>query len=152
MTRGTCIDRVAIYPRCWIQSRHRGWEFKPRFTQLNRWLFALLQETNSLIQTWEFRRQSTQLRFGPRLRMSRKTSRIPFTIRMPRLVVPEYPHHVTQRGNRRMNLFFCDDDYRACLRLRAVGKTCAASAFERTGWATFGKNASIGRYRHASPQ
>ena len=31
--------------------------------------------------------------------------------RMPRLVVPGYPHHVTQRGNRRMKTFFCDDDY-----------------------------------------
>jgi REP element-mobilizing transposase RayT len=30
--------------------------------------------------------------------------------RMPRLVVPSYPHHVTQRGNRRMNTFFSPDD------------------------------------------
>ncbi len=31
--------------------------------------------------------------------------------RMPRLVVPGYPHHVTQRGNRRQKTFFCEDDY-----------------------------------------
>jgi len=31
--------------------------------------------------------------------------------RMPRIVVPGYPHHVTQRGNRRQKTFFCDDDY-----------------------------------------
>jgi len=31
--------------------------------------------------------------------------------RMPRVVVPFYPHHVTQRGNRRQRTFFCDDDY-----------------------------------------
>jgi putative transposase len=31
--------------------------------------------------------------------------------RMPRLVVPGYPHHVTQRGNRRMKTFFCKEDY-----------------------------------------
>jgi putative transposase len=31
--------------------------------------------------------------------------------RMPRLVVPGYPHHVTQRGNRRQETFFCEDDY-----------------------------------------
>ena len=31
--------------------------------------------------------------------------------KMPRLVVPGYPYHVTQRGNRRMKTFFCDDDY-----------------------------------------
>ena len=32
--------------------------------------------------------------------------------RMPRLVVPGYPHHVTQRGNRRQQTFFCEGDYR----------------------------------------
>ena len=32
--------------------------------------------------------------------------------RMARLVVPGYPHHVTQRGNRRQKTFFCEDDYR----------------------------------------
>jgi len=31
---------------------------------------------------------------------------------MARVVVPNYPHHVTQRGNRRQKTFFCDDDYR----------------------------------------
>jgi len=29
------------------------------------------------------------------------------------------PHHVTQRGNRRQQTFFCDDDYRAYLELMA---------------------------------
>ena len=32
--------------------------------------------------------------------------------RMPRIVVPGYPHHVTQRGNRRQRTFFHEDDYR----------------------------------------
>jgi putative transposase len=31
--------------------------------------------------------------------------------RMARLVVPGYPHHVRQRGNRRQKTFFCADDY-----------------------------------------
>ena len=31
--------------------------------------------------------------------------------RMPRIVVPNVPHHVTQRGNRRMQTFFTDEDY-----------------------------------------
>ncbi len=31
--------------------------------------------------------------------------------RLPRLVIPGYPHHVTQRGNRRAQTFFEDDDY-----------------------------------------
>ena len=37
--------------------------------------------------------------------------------RMPRIVVPGYPHHVTHRGNRRQQTFFCDDDYRFYIRL-----------------------------------
>ena len=32
--------------------------------------------------------------------------------RMARVVIPNYPHHVTQRGNRRQKTFFCEDDYR----------------------------------------
>jgi len=31
--------------------------------------------------------------------------------RLPRIVIPGYPHHVTQRGNRRAQTFFEDDDY-----------------------------------------
>lgn len=32
--------------------------------------------------------------------------------RIPRIVVPGEPHHIIQRGNRRLPTFFCDDDYR----------------------------------------
>lgn len=39
--------------------------------------------------------------------------------RMPRVVVPGVPHHVTQRGNRRQRTFFCDEDYRYYLDLMA---------------------------------
>jgi len=38
-------------------------------------------------------------------------------VRLARVVVPGMPHHVTQRGNRRMQTFFCDEDYRAYLSL-----------------------------------
>jgi putative transposase len=31
--------------------------------------------------------------------------------RMARVVIPGYPHHVTQRGNRRQTVFFSDADY-----------------------------------------
>jgi len=31
--------------------------------------------------------------------------------RLPRIVIPHYPHHVTQRGNRRAQTFFEDGDY-----------------------------------------
>src|SRR5437868_509366 len=34
-------------------------------------------------------------------------------VRLARVVVPLYPHHVTQRGNRRQQTFFCEEDYRA---------------------------------------
>ncbi len=37
--------------------------------------------------------------------------------RFPRLVVPGYPHHVTQRGIRRQQTFFDDSDYRAYIKL-----------------------------------
>ena len=40
--------------------------------------------------------------------------------RFPRLVVPDYPHHVTQRGNRRQPIFFNDSDYAAYLDLLAL--------------------------------
>ncbi len=39
--------------------------------------------------------------------------------RIARVVVPEHPHHVTQRGNRRMKTFFCDADYRRYIELMA---------------------------------
>jgi putative transposase len=37
--------------------------------------------------------------------------------RMPRVVVAGYPHHVTQRGNRRQKTFFCVEDYQYYLDL-----------------------------------
>jgi putative transposase len=37
--------------------------------------------------------------------------------RIARVVVPGVPHHVTQRGNRRQQVFFCEDDYQSYLEL-----------------------------------
>src|SRR5512140_2761581 len=39
--------------------------------------------------------------------------------RLARVVVPGYPHHVTQRGNRRQKTFLRKDDYTAYLELMA---------------------------------
>ncbi len=39
--------------------------------------------------------------------------------RIARIVIPGYPHHITQRGNRRQAVFFCDDDYAEYLHLIA---------------------------------
>jgi putative transposase len=37
--------------------------------------------------------------------------------RIARVIAKNYPHHITQRGNRRQDTFFCDDDYRYYIRL-----------------------------------
>lgn len=39
--------------------------------------------------------------------------------RIARVVVPQVPHHVVQRGSRRQRTFFSDDDYQAYLALLA---------------------------------
>ncbi len=43
--------------------------------------------------------------------------------RLARIVIPGIPHHVTQRGNRRLPVFFEDSDYEAYLAL--LGEWCA---------------------------
>jgi len=45
--------------------------------------------------------------------------------RIARIVLPGYPHHVTQRGNRRQEVFFSRGDYQAYLEYIAQG--CAAT-------------------------
>ena len=44
------------------------------------------------------------------------------------MVVPGVPHHVTQRGNRRMETFFDDEDYEVYLRL--MREWCDAAGIE----------------------
>ena len=39
--------------------------------------------------------------------------------RIARVVVPGYPHHVTQRGSRRQPAFFCEEDYHLYMKLMA---------------------------------
>jgi putative transposase len=39
--------------------------------------------------------------------------------RIGRVIVPGLPHHITQRGNRRQETFFIDDDYQEYLHLMA---------------------------------
>ncbi|MEA3366592.1 MAG: transposase [Planctomycetota bacterium] len=52
--------------------------------------------------------------------------------RLARVVVPGYPHHVTQRGNRRLPTFFSDEDYEAYLALMA--EQCAACGVAIWAW------------------
>jgi len=39
--------------------------------------------------------------------------------RIARAVAPGFPHHITQRGNRRQQTFFSDQDFKAYLALMA---------------------------------
>ena len=52
--------------------------------------------------------------------------------RLSRIVIPLVPHHVTQRGNRRLPIFFCDDDRRTYLQL--VAEACAAHGTTCLAW------------------
>jgi putative transposase len=52
--------------------------------------------------------------------------------RLARIVIPGVPHHVTQRGNRRLPVFFSDDDRRAYLAL--IAEACAAHGTICLGW------------------
>lgn len=52
--------------------------------------------------------------------------------RIAGVVIPDVPHHVTQRSNRRQPVFFNDDDRRAYLAL--VAEACAANATVCIAW------------------
>jgi putative transposase len=52
--------------------------------------------------------------------------------RLPRIVIPSVPHHVTQRGNRRLPIFFSDED--RCAYLSLIAEACAAQGTVCLGW------------------
>lgn len=52
--------------------------------------------------------------------------------RLARVVVPDVAHHVTQRGNRRQEIFFSDKDYAAYRDLIAAG--CSAHGVRCLAW------------------
>lgn len=52
--------------------------------------------------------------------------------RLARVVVPGVAHHVTQRGNRRQQVFFSDEDYRVYRIL--VAERCRAAGVEVLGY------------------
>ena len=52
--------------------------------------------------------------------------------RLARVVVPGYPHHLTQRGNRRQVTFFSDGDYEAYLAL--MGDCCVKHGVTIWAW------------------
>lgn len=51
--------------------------------------------------------------------------------RIARVIAPGFPHHITQRGNRRQETFFCDEDYLTYITL--MSEWC--SRFEVEVWA-----------------
>ena len=48
--------------------------------------------------------------------------------RLARVVAPGLPHHITQRGNRRQQTFFCDEDYQSYIDL--MGQWCGMHEVE----------------------
>ncbi len=52
--------------------------------------------------------------------------------RIARVIAPGCPHHVTQRGNRRQQTFFCNDDYLAYIELMA--QWCQRYTVEIWAW------------------
>jgi putative transposase len=52
--------------------------------------------------------------------------------RLSRIVIPHVPHHITQRGNRRLPIFFSDDDRSTYLSL--IAEACAAHGTICLGW------------------
>ena len=48
--------------------------------------------------------------------------------RLARVIAPGLPHHVTQRGNRRQQTFFCDEDYQSYIHL--MSEWCGAHEVE----------------------
>jgi putative transposase len=52
--------------------------------------------------------------------------------RIARLVVPGLPHHITQRGNRRQQTFFADEDY--ALYLKLLGFWCGKAGTAVWAW------------------
>jgi len=52
--------------------------------------------------------------------------------RLARVVAPGVPHHVTQRGNRRQQVFFCEEDYATYKELLIEG--CRSARVEVLAW------------------
>jgi putative transposase len=52
--------------------------------------------------------------------------------RLPRIVIPDVAHHVTQRGNRRLPVFFNDED--RALYLSFVAEGCAGAGVRCLAW------------------
>jgi len=61
--------------------------------------------------------------------------------RIARVIAPSFPHHVTQRGNRRQRAFFGDEDYQAYVDLLRVH--CLAHGVLIWGWCLMPNHAHL---------
>ena len=61
--------------------------------------------------------------------------------RIARVIAPGFPHHVTQRGNRRQQTFFCDDDYQVYVDL--LREQCLAHGVLIWGWCLMPNHAHL---------
>ena len=50
---------------------------------------------------------------------------------LTRVVLPGYPHHMTQRGNRRQGVFYCEGDFQAYLDLLKQGYSLESVTIRR---------------------
>ncbi len=66
--------------------------------------------------------------------------------RMARVVIPGYPHHITQRGNRRQETFFNKNDYQVDIGLMAEWCTRSKVAI----WAYCLMSNHVSSYRRSS--
>ena len=57
---------------------------------------------------------------------------MPVVARIARAVAPGFPHHISQRGNRRQQTFFSDDDYQSYIDL--IHEWCSAYAVDLLGY------------------
>jgi putative transposase len=62
-------------------------------------------------------------------------------VRIARVIAPGFPHHVTQRGNRRQQTFFCDDDYQVYVDL--LREQCLAHGVLIWGWCLMPNHAHL---------
>src|SRR5438105_13845326 len=61
--------------------------------------------------------------------------------RVARVVVPGVPHHVTQRGNNRQDVFFVDDDRRVYLAM--LGEQCRRYGVTILGYCLMGNHVHL---------
>jgi Transposase IS200 like len=66
--------------------------------------------------------------------------------RLARTVAPGFPHHIAQRGNRRQQAFFCDENYQRHVELMA--EWCNALEVEILAYCLVPNHVHLKQYRN----